>query len=514
MFFLTNLGFAQNSSAFNQPNILIIMVDDLGFSDLGCYGSEIETPVLDKLAYNGLRFSQFYNTAKCHSSRISLLTGQYFYQAGNSSLSHAVTSAEVLSRAGYTTLMSGKWHLEKQPTDFGFDRYFGHLSGATNYFKGDHTFCLNGEKWEVPKSGFYTTVAKVDYALKFLKEARSKDNPWYLYIAFNAPHEPLQPLKMDYEKYLGKYSQGWDTIVANRLKKMDTLNLFKQSFLAPKRPEHVPTWKDLDDSWKAFEEMRMAALAGMIDRIDQEIGRVVFDLEQSNELENTLILFLSDNGACPFDRRRTSRDLKDKPYDPNCQWGDSTGWAWARNMPFRFYKQNQYEGGITTPAIIHWSAGLKTIPSQVGDDPVHVIDVLPTIAELADAKIPERFPGRTLNPISGISFTALLEGKKLGDRPPLHFLFNKDRALREDEWKLVSFRSENWELYHLGNDRAEMVDLALENPEKVRSMADKWATISKQIGVPKKCNRPISVEKSPIYDNVRWSNYQKAYNEQ
>ena len=261
------------------------MVDDLGFSDLGCYGSEIETPVLDKLAYNGLRFSQFYNTAKCHFSRISLFTGQYCYQAGNNSLSCAVTSAEVLSRAGYTTLMSGKWHLEKQPTDFGFDRYFGHLSGETNYFRGDNTFRLNGEMWKVPESGFYTTVAKVDYALKFLKEAISKDNPWYLYIAFNAPHAPLQPLKEDYYKYLGKYSEGWDKMVANRLKKMDTLNLFKQSFLTPKRPEHVSPWKDLDDSWKAFEEMRMATLAGMIDRIDQEIGRVVFDLKQSNELE-------------------------------------------------------------------------------------------------------------------------------------------------------------------------------------------------------------------------------------
>ena len=208
-----------------KPNFLVIMVDDLGYSDLGCYGSEIETPNLDRLATNGLRFSQFYNTAKCHSSRVSLLTGQYCVAAGNSTMKHAVTSAEVLRTGGYHTLMSGKWHLDKEPTDFGFDRYFGHLSGATNFFKGNKTFRLNGKPWEVPKERFYTTVAKVDHALTFLEETRKDDKPFYLYVAFNAPHAPLHALPEDYDKYKGRYTEGWDKVRSARIAKQKKLCL-------------------------------------------------------------------------------------------------------------------------------------------------------------------------------------------------------------------------------------------------------------------------------------------------
>ena len=201
-------------------------MDDLGFSDVGCYGSEIETPNLDRLAADGLRFSQFYNTAKCHASRICLLTGQYYLNAGNNKLKKAVTSAEVLSTAGYHTMMSGKWHLDKEPTDFGFQRYFGHLSGATNFYSGDDTFRLNGEAWQVPAEGFYTTTAKADFAIDFLKEAQGIDKPWYLYLSLNAPHAPLQPLKVDYEKYLGRYDDGWDVIREQRLQKQKAVGLF------------------------------------------------------------------------------------------------------------------------------------------------------------------------------------------------------------------------------------------------------------------------------------------------
>ena len=202
------------ASAADRPNIVLIMADDLGFADLGCYGSEIETPNLDQLASAGLRFTQFYNTAKCHSSRVSLLTGLYCDQAGSTKLNRGATIAEVLGKSGYSTQMVGKWHLNKQPTDFGFDRYFGHLSGACNFFKGDKTFRLNGKPWQVPDSGFYTTVADVDYALEFLEEARATKRPWYLYIAFNAPHAPLHALPEDYAKYKGRYDAGWDVVRA------------------------------------------------------------------------------------------------------------------------------------------------------------------------------------------------------------------------------------------------------------------------------------------------------------
>lgn len=280
-----------SASAAEQPNILLLLVDDLGWSDVGCYGSEIETPVLDKLARNGLRFSSFYSTAKCHSSRVSLLSGRWCRQAGDESLKRAVTLPEMLQPAGYFTAMTGKWHLSKEPTDFGFDRYWGHLSGATNFFRGDNSFRLNGAKWEVPKQDFYTTVANADFALKFLAEARQTSKPWMLYMAFNAPHSPLQCLQQDYEKYAGRYAKGWDAVYAELVASQRGLNLFGRDFTAPERPGHLPAWKDLPADHKAWEEMRMTTLAAMIDRVDQEIGRVVADLERSGELDNTHILF-------------------------------------------------------------------------------------------------------------------------------------------------------------------------------------------------------------------------------
>ena len=228
-----------------RPNVLIMMVDDLGFSDLGCYGSEIETPNLDQLAADGVRFSQFYNTAKCHSSRVSLLTGQYCYAAGNTNLSHGITSAETLGANGYFTAMTGKWHLQKEPTDFGFKRYFGHLSGACNYFAGDNTFRMNGEPWQVPEDNFYTTVANVDFAIQFLREARRDQQPWYLYVAFNAPHAPLHALPEDFDKYKGRYESGWDQTREARFLKQKKLGIFSESTVASPRPNHIPPWEEL-----------------------------------------------------------------------------------------------------------------------------------------------------------------------------------------------------------------------------------------------------------------------------
>ena len=317
-----------------RPNILVVMTDDLGYSDLGCYGSEIDTPNLDALAAGGLRFTNFYNTAKCHSSRISLLTGRYAYQAGNVALDRAVTTAEVLKKAGYFTAMTGKWHLKQEPTDFGFERYCGHLSGACSYYKGDKTFRLNGEKWQVPETGFYTTVANVDRAIEFLGDAReTPKQPWYLYIAFNAPHAPLRPLEKDYRKYLGRYDSGWDKMRAARVKKQADLKLFGKSIEPCPRPDAIPAWDTLGEERRTFESKRMAAYAALIDRVDQELGKLFADLKKAGEFENTFILFVSDNGACPYDR--ATIDPGGYPYAPDSRWSDSTGWAWARNSPFR-----------------------------------------------------------------------------------------------------------------------------------------------------------------------------------
>jgi len=488
-----------------RPNILVILTDDLGYSDLGCYGSEIDTPNLDRLATGGLRFTQFYNTAKCHSSRISLLTGCYAYQAGATQLSRAVTSAEVLQEAGYFTAMTGKWHLDREPTDFGFQRYFGHLSGATNYYLGNESFRLNGHPWQAPAQGFYTTIADVDFALKFLAEARAADQPWFLYVAFNAPHAPLQPLEQDYKKYLGRYDVGWDVSRAARVKKQAELGLFGQTVQPSLRPDHIPAWDSLSPERRSWESRRMAAYAGLIDRVDQELGRLIADLERAGEFDNTLILFFSDNGACPYDRGQA--EVNKEPYRPDTRWSDSTGWAWVRNSPFRFYKQNQFEGGIATPAIVHWPAGLKTEPGALVHTPAHLVDVLPTLAEISGATMPKQWPGRELEPVSGVSLAPLLRRQALPARPPVHLLFGADRGLREGDWKLVSFRGNPWELYDLAHDRTELHNLAGEKPEIRDRLVKLWHEMAeKLLRSPERSRGPVATAASP-YQHPEWTDF-------
>lgn len=492
----------KSGSQTQKPNILVILTDDLGYSDLGCYGSEIDTPNLDRLANNGLRFSNFYNTAKCHSSRVSLLTGRWCIQAGDISMKKAVTIPEVLAPAGYSTMMTGKWHLDKQPTDFGFQKFFGHLSGACNYYNGDNTFQLHDKKWEVPKQGFYTTTANVDYGLKFINEAREEKKPWFLYIAFNAPHAPLQPLKEDYEKYRQRYNGGWDEMNRSRFEKQKKVGVIREETQASPRPDHIPAWDSVSPEIRDWESRRMAAYAALIDRVDQELGRIIADLEAKDELDNTLIVFVSDNGACPYDRQNIGKDLK--PYDSNSKWTDSTGWAWARNTPFRFFKQNQFEGGTNTPAIFHWPAGIKAAKGSVTESPAHLVDLLPTLAEIAGAKIPTTFPDREPTPLAGISLAPILAGKKLESRPPIHLLYGEDRGLRDGDWKLVSFRSGPWELYNIANDRTELKDLAATEPERVAAMSKKWHEIAQE--TMGKTFQPVSDQSTPKLHR-EWSDY-------
>ena len=500
------LSFAAVGSAAERPNVLVILVDDMGFSDLGCYGSEIETPNLDRLAANGLRFTQFYNTAKCHSSRVSLLTGRWCRQAGDESMNQAVTLPEMLREAGYKTLMTGKWHLAKEPTDYGFDRFFGHLSGSCSYFRGDKSFRLDKQPFHPPEQGFYTTTANVYYAIDFLSSARQKDDhPWFLYLAFNAPHAPLHVLKEDYEKYQGQYDVGWDAIHDQRFARQQKLGLFPQTTKAALRPQAVMAWDELSSDFRDWESRRMIALAGMIDRVDQEVGRLLADLEKHQELNNTLILFVSDNGACPFDRASSGRDKP--PYDASTRWSDSTGWAWARNTPFRFFKQNQFEGGVMSPAIVHWPAGLNREPGDMTEAPVHLVDVYPTLAEVCAATIPMAWPDRKPTPLAGISLAPLLSGRPLPQRPPIHLLFANDRGLRDGDWKLVSFRGQAWELYNLAEDRTEMHNLADEFPERVAAMSATWHELTaNDLRAPDRERQPVL--SGPVrHENREWTIY-------
>lgn len=465
-----------------RPNIVLIMADDLGFSDLGCYGSEIDTPHLDRLATNGLRFSQFYNTAKCHSSRVSLLTGLYCDQAGSSSLSRGATIAEVLKPAGYSTWMSGKWHLNNEPTDFGFEKYWGHLSGATNFFTGDNSFRLNGLPWKVPKmlngKPFYTTHAITDFALDFINEGNvgKTSDPFFLYLAYNAPHYPLQAPKQDVLKYDGFYDLGWDKLRQQRYKNQIESGLIPKHFKLSPRANHVPSWKSIKQAEKEWEADRMEVFAAMVDLIDQNIGRIIEDLNRRGVLKDTLFLFCSDNGGCPFERTR-GRNLK--PWDPNSYWTYDASWAQASNTPFRLYKQNQHEGGISSPLIVHWPNGLQVKKGLITRQPAHLIDFMATFIELGGAIYPKTIGNRKIDPLEGKSLVPIFKGEKTSGHEYLYFRFGTDRALRHGKWKLVSAKGGKWELYDLEKDRTELNDLSGNFPEKVAELSKVWFQIAK-----------------------------------
>jgi arylsulfatase A-like enzyme len=471
-----------SSIATDKPNILLIMADDLGFADLGCYGSEIKTHNLDKLARNGLRFSQFYNTAKCHSSRVSLLTGLYCDQAGSVDLSRGATIAEVLGNAGFVTNMVGKWHLKQQPTDFGFQRYWGHLSGATNFFTGDKSFRLDGENWEVPKTWngrlFYTTNAITDFGLEFLEDATKQEKPFLLYTAFNAPHYPLQAPQAAVEKYDGIYDRGWDQLRKERHERQLRSGLLPAKWKLSPRPEHIPAWDSLSEEERSWEADRMEVFAAMVDVLDQNVGRYIDFLKKKDLLDNTLILFCSDNGACPFERTR-GRYLK--PWDPKSYWTYDASWAHVGNTPFRLYKQNQHEGGISSPLIVHWPAGLKTSPGSVTDQRGHLIDFMATFIDLTGAKYPKQIGDRQIDPLQGKSLLPIFQGKIRDPHESQYFHFGTDRALRQGPWKLVSAKLGRWELYNLDEDRTELHNLAAEYPVRVKAMQAEWLHLAKNV---------------------------------
>lgn len=483
---------ATHAAAAEKPNVILMMVDDLGYSDFGCYGSDIETPNIDSLAQRGMRFAQFYNTAKCHSSRVCLLTGKYCKQAGDQKLDKAITIAEAMQQAGYFTAMTGKWHLKKEPTDRGFMRYFGHLSGATNFFKGDNSFRLNGEKWADFDEDFYTTDANTDYAIKFIDEAVNAGKPFFTYIAHNAPHYPLQAKESDVKKYKGRFDAGWDEIRKRRFAKQLKMGLLDPNICKlSDRPDYVPEWSKLTPAEADWESARMEVFAAMVDCVDQNVGRLVAHLKEKNVYENTLILLCSDNGACPFERTR-GKDLK--PWDPESYWCYDVGWAHAGNTPFRWYKQNQHEGGISSPLIAHWPAGIKAKMGSITQQTGHLIDLLPTCLEVAGAEMPAELDGKTYAPISGKSLLPILEGKQREPHDAIYFRFLDNRAVRQGDWKLVSARGGPWELFDMSKDRSELNDLASAMPDKVAELSSLWRDMAtsleflreKQTAEPKK----------------------------
>jgi arylsulfatase A-like enzyme len=487
--FLKTIGFGMASlmapkvfsSEFGRgrPNIVLILADDLGFSDLGCYGGEIETPNLDKLAAEGLRFSQFYNCAKCAPTRTSILTGLYHQQTNIKQAKNCVTIAEVLHRAGYTTLAAGKWHVGSTPLDRGFDRYFGMLGGACSYFVPDETFRLDRKPFKTNDKSFYTTNAFTDYAMKFLDEAGRGDKPFFLYLAYNAPHYPLHALPKDIKKYKGKYMKGWDRIRKERYERLVELRLIDKKWaMSARGQDHhksfsdILPWEQVKD--KQAEDLNMAVYAAMVDRMDQNIGRVLNKLEELDVEDNTLVMFLSDNGGCPYERNRT-KDIPPGPAESYRTY--DSPWANVSNTPFRLYKRFNHEGGNATPFIARWPALIKqagAITNQIG----HIIDIMPTCLDIARTKYPSRVRGRQIVPLEGQSLLPIFAGRHRKGHDALFWEFQRNKAVRKGKWKLVTIGNGPWELYDMEADRTELHNLASEIPEKVKELAglyEKWS---------------------------------------
>jgi arylsulfatase A-like enzyme len=462
----------------SKPNIILIMADDLGWSDLGSYGGEIHTPVLDRLAEEGIRFSQFYNGSKCQESRATLLGGRYWQEDRAITLPRGKTMGHAMGEAGYATFAVGKWHLASNPVRRGFDRYWGHLGGSTDFFKGHSTYHLDDEPFDTATiEDFYATDAKVDFAIRFIDELRQKDRnkPFFLYLAFSAPHSPIQALPEDIMRYRGRYRIGWDEIRQQRYERMVEIGIFDERWPLSPRPDTIPAWESLTPVEQDFEDLRMATYAAMVDRMDQAIGRVLRKIAELDESENTLVIFLSDNGASPFDRHRRGTFYNGGLLpDPNARWQYGLGWANVSNTPFQHYKRNMFHGGQITPLIAHWPKGIKS-HGKIVDDVGHIIDLMPTFIEVAGGQWPLQENGRTIEqPLRGESLLPVFKGQALNRKEPLFFHLYDHRAIIDGEWKLVSDWGRDWALFNLDADRTELVDLAESEPRHYLRLKNRW----------------------------------------
>jgi arylsulfatase A-like enzyme len=459
-----------------KPNILLIMADDLGWSDLGSYGGEIQTPVLDSLADKGLRFTQFYNGSKCQETRATLLGGRYWQDSGGITLRSGMTMGHAMREAGYATIAVGKWHLAGNPVDRGFDRYFGHLSGSTDFFKPHPSYHLDDRAWENPPEDFYATDANADFSIRFIRELRQEDpeKPFFLYLAFNAPHSPIQAWPEDILRYRGLYRDGWDEIRRRRYERMVELGVFNEEWALSPRPETIPAWEELSETEQDFEDLRMSIYAAMVDRMDHAIGRVLAEIKSLGEEEDTLVVFLSDNGGSPFDRhRRGTLYHREALPDPNANWQYGLGWSNVSNTPFQHYKRNMFNGGKITPLIAYWPAGLKR-RGEMTDQVAHIIDLMPTFLDVAGGEWPPEFDGQAQSGLPGKSLRVLFESDHLERLDPLFFHLYDHRAVIQGEWKLVSDWGRPWALFNLRDDRTELKDLANEEPREFLRLKNLW----------------------------------------
>ena len=523
------------STAAERPNIIVILSDDMGYSDIGCYGSEIQTPVLDGLADKGLRFTQFYNTARCCPTRASLLSGLYPHQAGVGHMMNdsgfdgyrgelnrsCLTMAEVLKTSDYATYMSGKWHVtsavepdgEKKnwPRQRGFDRFYGTIHGAGSFYDPnsltrDNTQVSPVTDSEYQPDTYYYTDAISDHAVRFIAEhdKLQADKPFFMYVAYTAAHWPMHALPEDIAKYKGFYDEGYAAIRHSRLQRMKELGV------VPPEIELSPQAEDWSNVKHREWEIRcMEVYAAMVDRMDQGIGKIMQSLKDADRFDNTLVLFMQDNGGCAEGLGRTAKaDLPRRPEKPEAAMDPGElqfnmiprktrdgwpliqgpevmpgpadtyiaygrGWANASNTPFREYKHWVHEGGVSTPLIAHWPDSIKR-HGELEHQPGHLIDIMATCVDLAEANYPIDYDGQQITPLEGRSLMPAFQGQEI-DREAIYWEHEGNRAIRVGDWKLVAKGGTGpWELYNIRQDRAEMNNVAAAEPTRVRVLSAQW----------------------------------------
>jgi arylsulfatase A-like enzyme len=512
-----------------KPDIVLILNDDMGFSDIGCYGGEVETPNLDRLAKGGLRFSQFYNTARCSPSRASLLTGLHPHQtsvgvltydmgpegyAGN--LNHrCVTIAEALKPAGYRSYLSGKWHVSsnlRQPTDSwpmqrGFDKFYGTIIGAGSFYD-PNTLTRGNEniEHEAREPGFFYTDAISDNAAEFIRAHAKEhaDKPFFEYVAYTAPHWPLHAHDEDIAKYKGRFDKGWDKLREERLERLVAAGILERDWPLSDRDPTQPPWTKAEH--KAWLLRCMEVYAAQIDRMDQGIGRILNVLEETGRLDDTLVIFMADNGACAEDipegvsvdelvnrlmlaRSHTrsgepvhfGNDPERMPGPENTYQSYGAAWANLSNAPFRFYKHWIHEGGIATPLIFHWPAGIEA-RNAVRHSPGYLPDIMATVLDITGTPYPKEWPGRDLAPLEGHSLRSAF-AREQETRPPMFWEHEGNAAVRIGKWKLVRDYPKPWELYDMAADRTELTDLAAKHPDRVHEMAAQYEAWAERCGV-------------------------------
>ncbi|MFT4092730.1 MAG: arylsulfatase [Niabella sp.] len=499
--------------AQQRPNIILILADDMGFSDLGCYGGEVQTPNLDKLASEGIRYKQFYNAARCCPTRASLLTGIYPHQAGMGWMAAAdlrttpayqdnlnnecVTIAEVLKPAGYNTYMTGKWHVTNErkidgyvtdnwPLQRGFERYFGIIPGGANYFTP--VIYSNNRRYKAPEN-FYLTDAISDTSVKYIEDHFSTHTgkPFFMYVAYTSPHWPLHAPAAVIEKYKDTYTKGWDAIREERFAKQKQIGLFNNDTKLNPRDARIPAWNTISEKEKKEMSMRMAIYAAQIDIMDQGIGRIINSLKEHGQLDNTLIFFLSDNGACA----EYISSGKSKAVDGTSETFESyrINWANVSSTPFKEYKHFTHEGGIAAPLIVHWPNGVKNeLNNHFVTEYGHITDIMATCADVARAAYPATFNGHTIVPLQGKSLLPHFSGQT-NNRGKIYWEHEANIALHDGKWKLVAKTEEDrplseaaLQLYDMDADPTEINDVSKQYPQRVKAMYNDWDRWAHSIG--------------------------------